>query len=283
MATTDYARVERAILFLDEHRPRQPSLAEAARAVHLSEYHFQRLFRRWAGISPKRFLQYLTVEHAKTRLAASDSVLAAAYDAGLSGTGRLHDLFVTLEAVTPGEYRRGGSGLRIGYGIHDTPFGPCLVAATPRGICTLSFLADGGEAAAIGELRRRWPGADVRHAPERTAGLASAAFGGGGADGPLPLHVRGTNFQVRVWEALIRVPPGALVSYEALAGAAGRPDTARATAGAVAANPVAYVIPCHRVIRKLGVIGGYRWGAARKQAMIGWEAAQSDPAAAARN
>ena len=285
MPVSDYDRIAQAIRFIEQNVRRQPSLEEVARSVYLSEFHFQRLFRRWVGISPKRFLQFLTVEHAKRRLEECRSVLDATYDAGLSSPGRLHDLFVTLEAVTPGEYKARGAGLRIGYGVHDTPFGPALLAATGRGLCGLSFVDEGGAAAAVDELRARWPSATVGEDARATEPLARRIFASDGDDGqPIPLFVQGTNHQVRVWEALLRVPAGALVSYEQLAGAAGKPEAVRAVAGAVARNQIAYVIPCHRVIRKLGAFGGYRWGTERKLAMLGWEAAHAlgDEAEASR-
>ena len=277
MPPSDYQRIEQAILFLERNLHRQPRLEEVARSVHLSEYHFQRLFRRWAGISPKRFLQFLTVEYAKRRLEESRPVLAVAYDAGLTGGGRLHDLFVAAEAVTPGEYRRAGEGVRMAYGFHDTPFGRALVAATERGICALSFVEEGEEERALAELEARWSGAERVEDREATGRLAARAFapaGEGGEGTPLTLHLRGTNFQIRVWEALLRIPPGHLASYGELAAHVGRPEASRAVAGAVARNPVGYLIPCHRVIRGLGALGGYRWGTARKRALLGGEAAR---------
>lgn len=275
MPVSDYDRIAQAIQFIERNYRRQPTLDEVARSVYLSEFHFQRLFRRWVGISPKRFLQFLTIEHAKRRLDECRSVLDATYDAGLSSPGRLHDLFVTLEAVTPGEYKQKGAGLRIAYGFHATPFGTALLGATERGLCSLAFVDQGGEGEAIDELRERWQLADLDEDARQTAPLAERIFAPGERDDrPIPLFVQGTNHQVRVWEALLRVPAGAVVSYEQLAAAAGRPDAVRAVAGAVARNQVAYVIPCHRVIRKLGAFGGYRWGGARKQAILGWEAAR---------
>jgi AraC family transcriptional regulator of adaptative response/methylated-DNA-[protein]-cysteine methyltransferase len=276
MPVSDYDRIAQAIRFLEQNHLRQPSLEEVAKSVYLSEFHFQRLFRRWVGISPKRFLQFLTVEHAKRRLDECRSVLDATYDAGLSSPGRLHDLFVTLEAVTPGEYKARGAGLRIAYGVHDTPFGPALLAATERGLSALHFVDDTDEAgAAVDELRQRWSSATVMEDARATEPLAERIFAAEKSDAPIPLFVQGTNHQVRVWQALLRVPAGAMVSYEQLAAAAGRPDAVRAVAGAVARNQVGYVIPCHRVIRKLGVFGGYRWGPERKQAILGWEAARA--------
>lgn len=282
--TRDYHRIEAAIRFIDANTLRQPTLAEIAAAVELSEHHFHRLFREWAGITPKRFLQLLTLEHAKRRLEESRSVLQASYQAGLSGPSRLHDLFVTLEGVTPGEHRAGGAGVEIRWGLATTPFGPAFVARTPRGVCQLSFLDDdigtrdldgpdsGAPARApLGELASRWP--DAR--PERDDDTASTVVERVFHDHTTPLHVRGTNFQVQVWQALLGIPPGAVVSYADVARSVGRPDAVRAVAGAVAGNRIGWLIPCHRVIRKLGEAGGYRWGTTRKRAMLAWEAADA--------
>ena len=271
----DYARVEKAILYLGENFQEQPSLDEIARRVHLSKYHFQRVFTRWAGISPKRFLQFLTVQYAKGLLADSRSVLDTALETGLSGPGRLHDLFVTVESVTPGEFKVGGEGVGIDYGWHASPFGECLVAVTERGICGAGFTDPGRRAEALADLRQRWPEAMLEENPARTRPFAERMFLGGptAEKKPLPLYLRGTNFQVKVWEALLRIPAGSAASYEDVATLVGKPKAARAVAGAVARNPVAYLIPCHRVIRNMGVISGYRWGPARKRALIGWEQA----------
>ncbi len=273
----DYYLVEKALCYLEAHWRRQPSLEEIASDVGLSPYHFHRLFGRWAGLSPKRFLQFLTVRHAKSALERSKSVLEASYEAGLSSPGRLHDLFVVLVAVTPGEYKKGGAGTSVRYGFHDTPFGACLLATTSRGICSLSFHLEKGEAGALEDLQGRWPGAALEEDPAFTSHYVQKIFcsaaGGTGKDGPLKLHVKGTNFQVQVWEALLRIPQGNLLSYEDVAASLGNPRASRAVAGAVAQNPVSYLIPCHRVIRKTGVLGEYRWGSARKKAILGREAA----------
>lgn len=272
----DYQVIEQAILFLDAHYRQQPGLAELAASVGLSEYHFQRLFTRWVGISPKRFLQFLTKEHAKQVLEASHSLLDASYETGLSGPGRLHDLFINCEAVTPGEYKQRGAGLRIAYGFHATPFGECLLAVTERGICSLAFVVNGSRSALLDDLQRRWRQAQLYQDELRTAPLLAQIFDGQAGEEPQPLtlYLSGTNFQIKVWEALLRVPSGQLISYEDLAQRVGKLGAARAVSRAVASNPVAVLIPCHRVIRKLGVFGGYRWGAARKQALLGWEMAQ---------
>lgn len=283
---TDYERVAAAIRYIDENAAAQPSLDDVAAAVGLGAHHFHRLFRRWAGITPKRFLQLLTLDAAKRRLDESRSVLHAAYGAGLSGPGRLHDLFVALDGVTPGEYRTGGQGVRIAYGVASTPFGQALIGRTDRGVCHLSFPdAPAGDispgpatalpgpampGASAAALRAEWPAAELERDDAVAAAVASAIFAG---ERP-PLHVAGTNFQVRVWEALLGIPEGRVTSYEGLAEAVGRPGAARAVAGAVARNRVAWLIPCHRVIRKVGEAGGYRWGRDRKRAMLVWEAAR---------
>lgn len=274
-----FRRIGQAIHWLVDHYQEQPSLARVAEEVGLSEYHFQRLFSDWAGVSPKKFLQYLTLSHAKERLAACDSVLDAAYDAGLSGPSRLHDLFVAHEAVTPGEWKSMGEGLTVRYGWHDSPFGDCLMAATDRGVCGLGFALPEGRAATEADLLAGWGQARLLKDADATAPHAELAFGRGG--GTLRLVLRGTPFQLKVWEALMRIPAGAVVSYERLAQHIGKPSAARAVAGAVALNPVSWLVPCHRVIRSTGAITGYRWGPARKRAILAWEAARDDTAGAA--
>jgi AraC family transcriptional regulator of adaptative response/methylated-DNA-[protein]-cysteine methyltransferase len=271
---TDYERIARVIRYLDEHHTLQPGLEQLAEIAGLSQYHFHRLFSAWAGVTPKDFLQCLTVEHAKVLLHEGQSVLGAALDAGLSGSGRLHDLCVSLESVTPGELKRGGSGLRIVFGIAATPFGDCLVGESGRGICHLTFVDGEGPDAALEEFRRRWPDAHLRRSDRTAAGLAAKIFERSDRTGRRPTLralVKGTAFQVRVWRALLRVPPGCLVTYGQLATAIGAPGAARAVGGAVAHNTLAYLIPCHRVIRETGVIGEYRWGRVRKRAMVAWE------------
>jgi len=284
MDTKDYIRIESALGFLAQHREAQPTLADVADHVGLSEHHLQRVFTRWAGISPKRFLQFQTVESAKTLLRGSRSVLDTTYSTGLSSGGRLHDLFITLEAVTPGEYKSGGAGLTIRTGFHVSPFGECLIAVTDRGICGLSFVINGDRAAASAEIESRWPGATFIEDPRATRSMAQRVFAAWDGklwkhDGqspsrsdatpaPLSVLVRGTNFQVRVWDALLRIPPGAVATYEDIASQVGQRGATRAVGSAIAHNPVAYLIPCHRVIRKTGAFGGYHWGAPRKAAML---------------
>lgn len=271
---TDYRRIERAIRFLEENFQRQPSLDEIAESVHLSKYHFQRLFKRWAGVSPSQFMQYLTVNYAKAQLANASTVFDTALDAGLSGAGRLHDLFVSFEAMTPGEYKRQGAGLTIWYGIHPTPFGDCLVGLTERGICALRFVSDDAADAAIAELKEEWALAAFVQDDERTAVPLQKIFAVTAPDEPFRLLLKGTNFQVQVWRALLNIPSGSVVSYADVAKQLGNPAATRAVASAIAKNPVGYLIPCHRVISKTGKMHQYRWGSARKKAIVGWEAAQ---------
>jgi AraC family transcriptional regulator of adaptative response/methylated-DNA-[protein]-cysteine methyltransferase len=268
----DYQRVEKAILFLEKNALLRPDLKEIARAVNLSEYHFQRLFRRWAGISPKRFLQALTLERAKQALKNSGSLLDVTYEAGLSSPGRLHDLFVNIEAVTPDEFRNQGASLRIRYGFHPSPFGECLVAVTDRGISNLAFVPQGNRSKIIRELKKQWKRAEVLEDPSATRPYADRIFNAAKSADPLTLYLQGTNFQIKVWQALLKIPRGAVASYEDIARKISRPSAVRAVANAVAHNPVAYLIPCHRVIRKTGAIGGYRWGSARKRVLLAWEA-----------
>jgi AraC family transcriptional regulator of adaptative response/methylated-DNA-[protein]-cysteine methyltransferase len=269
----DYPRIAQAIKYLEKNANTQPELSEIASAVGLSEYHFQRMFSRWAGISPKRFLQFLTKESAKDLLAKSENLLDTTYGVGLSSLGRLHDLFVTTEAVTPGQYKSGGAGLTIRYGLHDTPFGETLIGLTERGICHLSFVSN-SEGDAIDVLVTGWPQAKMIEDYNATAPLVEPIFDlSQRSKKPLHLHLRGTNFQLKVWEALLRLPPGAVISYQGLAEQAGHPGASRAVGTALGHNPIAVLIPCHRVIRKLGEFGNYRYGAVRKKALLGWEAA----------
>lgn len=272
----DYARIAQAIRYIDNNSQSQPDLNELAAHVGLSEYHFQRLFTRWAGISPKRFLQFLTRENAKTLLARSGSLLNATYASGLSSPGRLYDLFVQTEAVTPGEYKTRGAGMEIYYGFHPTPFGECLLALTGRGICFLAFV-ESDRTAALEELHHSWANAKLNESPARTAPVVERIFSPTPGI-PLSLHLRGTNFQVKVWEALLRMAPGEVTTYQALAEQVGSSNAARAVGNAIAHNPVAYLIPCHRVLQKTGHFGNYRYGPARKKAMLGWEMARAETA-----
>ncbi|MBN2549159.1 MAG: bifunctional helix-turn-helix domain-containing protein/methylated-DNA--[protein]-cysteine S-methyltransferase [Anaerolineales bacterium] len=274
--SNDYRLVEKALVYLENHYLEQPSLEDVAASAGLSEYHFQRLFAHWVGISPKRFLQFLTKEHAKAMLEGSANLLDVAYQSGLSGPGRLHDLFVTCEAVTPGEYKSRGEGLTIAYGFHPSPFGECLLAATERGICGLSFVSEGDRQPALAKLKMRWRKAELVEDMVQTAALISLVFPvlRDLPGVPLRILLNGTNFQIKVWEALLHIPPGKVVAYEDIAVHLGMPRAARAVSRAVADNPIAVIIPCHRVIRKMGLLGGYRWGLARKRALLGWEMAR---------
>jgi AraC family transcriptional regulator of adaptative response/methylated-DNA-[protein]-cysteine methyltransferase len=271
----DYALIARVIGYLRTQAEARPRLAEIAAAAGLGEFQLQRLFTRWAGISPKRFLQALALDRAQTRLRASADVLSASLDAGLSGPGRLHDLFVTLEAMTPGEFKQQGAGLRLTCGFHPTPFGEAFIATTSRGVCALEFTTGIARAAVRKDFRAAWPRAEITESNPATAGVMRRIFGAGGARGAPPrVLVRGTNFQVQVWRALLRVPPGGVTSYGEVARAIGRPRAVRAVGTAVGANPVAYLIPCHRVLRSDGALGGYRWGETRKAACLPWEDAR---------
>lgn len=272
----DYNRVAQAIAFIRQHHRSQPDLATVAQAIGLSEAHFQRLFTRWAGISPKRFLQYLTVEYAKAQISQTRNLLDLTLETGLSSPGRLHDLFVTLEAISPGEFKTGGAGLQIDYGIHATPFGPMLLATTHRGICNLHFLERSDRETAEQYLRQEWSNATIHSNSQITQPLNDLIFSSALGQEPkaLTLLVKGTNFQIQVWRALLQIPPGGLTTYQTLAKLLGRPAAARAVGNAIGQNPIAYLIPCHRVIRESGELGGYRWGLERKTAMLGWEASQ---------
>ncbi|MDR3459514.1 MAG: methylated-DNA--[protein]-cysteine S-methyltransferase [Verrucomicrobiae bacterium] len=268
----DYERIAAVIRFLDEHHGEQPDLAMLAAHAGLSQSHFHRLFATWAGVTPKDFLQCLTLAHAKQLLRAGAPVLEVALGAGLSGPGRLHDLCVSLEAASPGELKAGGAGWTITYGLAGSPFGKCLVAESPRGICRLAFVEH--EKPAVAELQTDWPEAMLKRDDGAMARLAAKIFARpdiSQARPALRTFVRGTAFQVRVWRALLQIQPGALTSYGRLAEGIGRPAASRAVGTAVGQNPLAYLIPCHRVIRETGVLGGYHWGLERKRAIIAWE------------
>lgn len=269
-----YAVVAQAIRYLRENALQQPTLAELADAVHLSEHHLQRVFAAWAGISPKRFLQYLTKAYALQALREAQDVLSVAQASGLSGSSRLHDLMVSCEAMSPGEVKSGGAGVTLGWGQADTPFGTALAGWTARGLCYLAFL-DGDVALRHQELRAAWPAAQLVCDDREAQRLMDQVFPGTPQPGRLHLLLRGTNFQLKVWEALLRLPPGRRVSYTQLAGLAGAPRAQRAVGSALAANPIAYLIPCHRVIRESGDSGQYRWGGERKAAMLAWEAGRN--------
>jgi AraC family transcriptional regulator of adaptative response/methylated-DNA-[protein]-cysteine methyltransferase len=281
----NYDRVAEAIDYIRDHFQSQPSLEEVANKVHLSAYHFQRLFTDWAGVSPKKFLQYISVEHAKEVLKDQRAtVYDAAFETGLSGTGRLHDLFVRIEGMTPGEFRNGGAELEINYSFVESPFGEMLVASTAKGICYMAFVEreaapgerNGSELAAFADLQSRFPNARFRQVTDLMQLDALYLFTQDWSRLPeIKLHLKGTEFQLKVWETLLRIPMGGLTTYKDIAGRIGNPQASRAVGTAVGDNPVAFLIPCHRVIQSTGVIGQYHWGAGRKTAMIGWEAART--------
>lgn len=268
-----YRRIAGAIEYLAHHRTEQPSLSDLAAQLDLSESHLQRLFSRWAGISPKRFLQHLTVEQAKRSMQHTGDLLGLSLQVGLSGPGRLHDLFVNMEALSPGEFKRAAAGLTVSFGIGMTPFGAATIAFTARGICHLAFNTVLEQEYA--QLRQRLPGACWQRDDEASQALLRQVFhpARSGADG-LSVLVSGSNFQIQVWRALLRIPFAGLLSYRQLATLLGRPEAARAVGTAIGRNRIAYLIPCHRVLRESGEIGGYYWGSARKLAITGWEAAQ---------
>ncbi len=277
-ASRHFALVAKAITYLRDHVREQPTLEQIAAAVHLSPQHLQRVFADWAGISPKRFLQYLTKEYARQQLATSANLLAVADAAGLSSTSRLHDLMVTCEAMTPGEIRAAARGIDIGYGFAPSPFGDALVAWTSRGICHFAFsVAD--EATMLTELSMRWPAAVLQRDDTRAQALVQQIFPHTPTRGSVHVVLRGTNFQIKVWEALLRIEPGQIVSYGQLARALHAPRAARAVGSAIAANTVGFLNPCHRVIREGGAVGEYRWGDERKQALMVWEAGRRGQAA----
>ena len=276
-AARDYEQVRRALRFLSESWQDQPDLDRPAAHLGLSPGHCQTLFTRWCGLSPKAFVQAVTLDHARRMLDGSASVLATAHEVGLSGGGRLHDLFVTHEAMTPGDARRRGEGLEMAYGFHPTPFGRALAAMTPRGLAALAFVdEDKGQTGdeLLAELRTRWPRALWRHAPHATAATVDAIFDLGGGRREIRLVLIGTDWELRVWRALIDIPAGRAVSYVDVARHVCTERAARAVGAAVGKNPISFVVPCHRVLRADGGLGGYHWGLTRKRAIIGWEAGQ---------
>lgn len=270
---TDYQRVAKAITYIKEHSAEQPNLDDIAEAVHLSPYHFHRMFKEWAGVTPKEFLQYISLNYAKELLNKNQTIEGATFHTGLSSTSRLHDLFVNIEGMTPGEYKKRGDNLNIRYYFSESTFGKMLIASTGKGICNLSFVEDeeGGEKI----LKRNWANANVTQGKDEHIQDLEEILANDWQDlDEVKLHIRGTEFQLKVWEALLKIPVGQLVTYSDVAQAIENPKASRAVGTALANNPIAYLIPCHRVIRKVGGIGEYRWGDIRKQAIIGWEAAQ---------
>ena len=276
-AAGDYAKVKSAIEFMTAHWRGHPSVEEMAEHAGLSSSHFHHVFKRWAGLTPKAFLQALTLDHARDLLRNATSVLDTSYEVGLSGPSRLHDLFVTHEAMTPGEFKTGGAGLKMAFGYHPSPFGEAIVVMARHGMAGLGFVDHGDRASALEDMQRRWPRATLLRDDAATAALARRAFDPAlwQKDRPLRVVLIGSDFEVRVWETLLRIPLGSATTYGAIAGHIGKPAAARAVGAAVGKNPVSFVVPCHRVLGKSGALTGYHWGLTRKQAMIGWEAGRA--------
>jgi AraC family transcriptional regulator, regulatory protein of adaptative response / methylated-DNA-[protein]-cysteine methyltransferase len=274
----NYRRIEEAISYITANFTEQPSLRDIAASVHLSEFHFQRMFLRWAGISPKKFMQFLTIGYAKKALRESQPLLDVAYDAGFSSASRLYDLFVSFEGVTPGEYREFGRNIKIRYGFYKSPFGECLIAVTGKGVCWLSFVEDRQRNAEIGRMKEHWSESELVREDKAVAKTGERIFNRTAREkkSTLGCFVKGTRFQIKVWEALLRVPFGTLTTYQGIASRCGDANASRAAASAIGSNPIAFLIPCHRVIRKSGNFSDYRWGINRKTAMIGWEAARTN-------
>jgi AraC family transcriptional regulator of adaptative response/methylated-DNA-[protein]-cysteine methyltransferase len=271
--TADYERVRRILAFITENWRDQPSLEAIAEHVGLSTTHVHHLFRRWCQLTPKAFLAAITLDNAKALLADSASVLDATYEVGLSGPGRLHDLFVVHEAMTPGDYKGGGAGLLMRFGFHPSPFGEAILVATERGLAGLGFVDEGNRTAALADMRRRWPRAEYVEDQDATAPLARRIFNPADwrPETPLRIVMIGTDFEIRVWETLLRIPLGRAATYSGIASHIGRPSAARAVGAAVGKNPISFVVPCHRVFGRSGALTGYHWGLTRKQAMLGWE------------
>jgi len=270
----NYQRIAAAIRFIAENFRSQPDLEEIARHVHVSPSHFQRMFTDWAGTSPKKFLQYISLQHAKQILDEEATIWDATIETGLSSTSRLHELFVKIEGMTPAEYRQGGAGLQINYDFAESPFGNLIVASTPKGICYMAF--EDEEALGVENLRSKFPQAAISHKQDQFQLNALQIFRQDWDSLPeVKLHLRGTDFQLKVWESLLRIPLGRMTTYGAIARQIGSPQASRAVGTAIGSNPVAYLIPCHRVIQSTGVIGGYMWGPVRKMAILGWESARA--------
>lgn len=279
---TDFERIEKAILYIKENFQQQPDLDEVAKQVYLSPFHFQRLFKDWAGVSPKKFLQYISIEHAKQLLHNNASLADVSFETGLSGTSRLHDLFINIEGMTPGEYKNGGENLHINYSYAETPFGDILIASTPKGICYIAFVQSHEDA--LQQLHHHFPQAAYAQKTDMLQQNALQIFTGDWQNlTEVKLHLKATPFQLKVWEALLKVPMGSVSTYSAIAQTILSPKASRAVGSAVGANPVAFLIPCHRVIRNTGVIGQYHWGSARKTAILGWEGAKAIPGAYSDN
>jgi AraC family transcriptional regulator of adaptative response/methylated-DNA-[protein]-cysteine methyltransferase len=270
---TDYERIKKAIEYIHQHFQEQPQLERVAKEVYLSPFHFQRLFKKWAGVSPKKFLQYISISHAKKLLEQDATLESASFEAGLSGTSRLHDLFILIEGMTPGEYKNDGQNLKMRYSFSETRFGTILIASTPKGICHLSFIESRKKA--LDELRQKWKNASFKEGTDvQQKNVFSFFTDREVRQKKIQLHLKGTDFQLKVWEALLKIPAGNVSSYKTIAGKIHQPAATRAVGSAVGENPVAFLIPCHRVIRSTGLIGDYHWGAVRKKAILGWESSR---------
>ena len=272
---TDYERIKKAIEYIQANFQQQPDLDAVAKEVYLSPFHFQRLFKQWAGVSPKKFLQYISLQHAK-KLLADHTVTDAAYETGLSGSSRLHDLFISIEGMTPGEYKNGGEQLNINYSFAESPFGNIIVASTSKGICHLAFADD--ESESLKQLQLQFPNASFKQVVDTIQQNALFIFTQDWKNlSSIKLHLKATAFQIKVWEALLKIPMGDVSTYSSIANQIENPKASRAVGSAIGDNPVAFLIPCHRVIRSTGEFGQYHWGSTRKTAMIGWEAARTNP------
>lgn len=272
----DYERIEKAIIYLKENFREQPDLDEVAKQVHISPFHFQRMFKEWAGVSPKKFLQYISLEHAKKMLQQNHSLADTSFETGLSGTSRLHDLFINIEGMTPGEFKNDGEQLHINYSFAESPFGNIIVASTAKGICHLAFANDPIQA--LQQLQMKFKKASFTQITDTIQQNALFVFTQDWKNlSKIKLHLKGTAFQLKVWEALLKIPMGGLSTYSGIAQTIGNTKASRAVGTAIGDNPVAFLIPCHRVIQSTGVIGQYHWGSSRKTAIIGWEAARTFP------
>ena len=271
----DYSRIEKAIAYINHNFREQPSLEEISTAVNMSPFHFQRLFSEWAGVSPKKFLQYVSLRYAKQLLQRNTTLMNVSNEIGLSSSSRLHDLFINIEGMTPGEFKNGGAGLTINYSFKESPFGNIIIASTNKGVCYIHF--QNNESVALRDLKACFPSAVYHQAEDKYKKDALLIFQkNGGQTDPIKLHLRGTRFQIKVWESLLKIPTGGLSTYGDIAKKTGNPKAARAVGTAIGANPIAFLIPCHRVIQSNGKFGGYMWGAEKKMAIIGWEAAKTN-------
>ena len=271
----DYSRIEKAIAYINHNFREQPSLEEISTAVNMSPFHFQRLFSEWAGVSPKKFLQYVSLRYAKHLLQRNTTLMNVSNEIGLSSSSRLHDLFINIEGMTPGEFKNGGAGLTINYSFRESPFGNIIIASTNKGVCYIHF--QNNESVALRDLKACFPSAVYHQAEDKYQKDALLIFQkNGGQTDPIKLHLRGTRFQIKVWESFLKIPTGGLSTYGDIAKKIGNPKAARAVGTAIGANPIAFLIPCHRVIQSNGKFGGYMWGAEKKMAIIGWEAAKTN-------